>query len=200
MQNCQFCGCQIKDSDGAVIPGMAMATALNNGYKPTMCPNWETMRHLECISVELDKSDVLAIHFKTENEKIEHWESRLRFHNVSWRICNICFSTLGHYLPAQPIQSIYPQAAPNQDMLESFRYIVPLNCPVIAIIAGYSAFFAVLLFPAPIALILGIFAMWHIKKNKEKKLEGKGRAIFAVVMGTIFTVILIFFLVGSVVG
>ena len=43
-----------------------------------------------------------------------------------------------------------------------------------------------LCFPAPFALLLGILALQHLKKNP--KLDGKGRAIFAIVMGALFTI------------
>jgi hypothetical protein len=54
--------------------------------------------------------------------------------------------------------------------------------------AMYVGLFAVLLLPAPIALILGIIALRDCKK---RSLEGKGRAIFAIVMGAIFSLILL---------
>ena len=75
--------------------------------------------------------------------------------------------------------------------------LLPVNTSVIAILAGYMGLFSVLCLPAPISLILGIVALRQLKKKP--RLRGKGRAIFAIVMGTIFTLIpLVFLIMGSV--
>ena len=47
---------------------------------------------------------------------------------------------------------------------------------------------------APFALITGILAVLDIKKNPEK--HGMGRAIFGIVMGTLFSIILVFALLN----
>ena len=52
---------------------------------------------------------------------------------------------------------------------------------------------SVLCLPAPLALILGFLALNQLKKNP--KMHGKGRAIFAIVMGAIFTLVPLAFLV-----
>ena len=59
-----------------------------------------------------------------------------------------------------------------------------------AIAAGYVGLFAVLCFPAPIALILGIIALRTCNK---RSLKGSGRAIFAIVMGGLFLLALAWF-------
>jgi hypothetical protein len=53
----------------------------------------------------------------------------------------------------------------------------------------------VLLFPAPIALILGIVAIVDISKHPRR--HGLGRAIFAVVMGAVCSVLLVIMLVHN---
>ena len=53
-----------------------------------------------------------------------------------------------------------------------------------AIAAGYVALFSVLCFPAPIALVLGVVALQDCNKHS---LKGTGRAIFAIVMGSLFS-------------
>jgi hypothetical protein len=78
----------------------------------------------------------------------------------------------------------------------ALKFVVPLNTSALAIIAGYFGLVSVLCLPAPFALLLGILALQHLKKNP--KLDGKGRAIFAIVMGAIFTVPLIIWLVALV--
>jgi hypothetical protein len=69
----------------------------------------------------------------------------------------------------------------------ALRFVVPVNTSALAIAAGYLGLVSVLCFPAPVALFLGILALVKLKKNP--KLHGHGRAIFAVVMGSIFTLL-----------
>ena len=76
----------------------------------------------------------------------------------------------------------------------ALKFVVPLNTSALAIVAGYLGLLSVLCFPAPFALLLGVLALQHLKKNP--KLDGKGRAIFAIVMGAIFTVPLVIGLIG----
>ena len=75
---------------------------------------------------------------------------------------------------------------------DGLQFVVPINTSGLAIAAGYMGLISVLCFPAPIALILGILALRHLKKNP--KLHGHARAIFAIVMGVIFTVLPIAFI------
>jgi hypothetical protein len=63
-----------------------------------------------------------------------------------------------------------------------------------AIVAGYIGLFAVLVYPAPIALILGIFAF---RDCNNRSLEGKGLAIFAIVMGAVFSLFILFSVFGG---
>ena len=70
---------------------------------------------------------------------------------------------------------------------EGLQYVIPINTSGLAIAAGYVGLISVLCLPAPLALLLGILALRHLKKNP--KLHGKGRAIFAIVMGALFTVV-----------
>ncbi len=59
-----------------------------------------------------------------------------------------------------------------------------------AIAAGYLGLVSVLVFPAPLALIAAIFAIIDIRKDPDK--HGMGRAIFGLIMGIIFSVVLAF--------
>lgn len=68
--------------------------------------------------------------------------------------------------------------------------VIPVNTSVLAIIAGYLGLISVLLVPAPFALLLGILALVQLGKNPD--LRGRGRAWFAVVMGTICSIPLLF--------
>ena len=70
---------------------------------------------------------------------------------------------------------------------EGLQYVIPINTSGLAIAAGYVGLISVLCLPAPFALLLGFLALRHLKKNP--KMHGKGRAIFAIVMGGLFTVV-----------
>lgn len=80
---------------------------------------------------------------------------------------------------------------------EGLQYVIPINTSGLAIAAGYVGLISVLCFPAPIALLLGILALVQLKKKP--KLHGKGRAIFAIMMGSFFTLFMIVFGVYAVV-
>ena len=69
------------------------------------------------------------------------------------------------------------------------QYVLPVNTSGLAIAAGYVGLISVLCFPAPIALVLGILALRHLKKNP--RLHGHGRTIFAIVIGALFTIPLV---------
>jgi hypothetical protein len=80
------------------------------------------------------------------------------------------------------------RAANKPDRL--MRMVLPVGRSGLAVAAGYLGLFSVLLVPAPLALLFGILAVMDIKKHKDKL--GMGRAIFAIVMGAVFTLVLIF--------
>ncbi|MDR3232741.1 MAG: DUF4190 domain-containing protein [Planctomycetaceae bacterium] len=80
---------------------------------------------------------------------------------------------------------------PDPEGFEKDNYFVPSSASSgWAIAAGYAGPLAICPFFAPIALILGIIAIRHVKKHQ---LAGRGRAIFGIVMGGIFTLILLTF-------
>ena len=82
---------------------------------------------------------------------------------------------------------------------EGHQYVIPINTSGLAIAAGYVGLISVLCFPAPFALLLGILALVQLRKNP--KLHGKGRAIFAIVMGGLFTILpVILLLLGALSG
>jgi hypothetical protein len=74
------------------------------------------------------------------------------------------------------------------------RLLLPVGRSGWAIAAGYLALFSVLLIPAPLALIAGILAIREIKRNPKK--HGMGRAVFAIFMGLLGTIIIALFLVA----
>jgi len=69
------------------------------------------------------------------------------------------------------------------------RMVLPVGRSGLAIAAGYLGLFAVLFFPAPFALAVGLLAIRDIRRHPEK--HGMGRAIFGALMGGLFTVLLV---------
>lgn len=68
---------------------------------------------------------------------------------------------------------------------DPMRFVAPVHASGLAVAAGYLGLFSVLFIFAPIALILSILALNDLKKNPHK--TGKGRAIFGLIMGGIFS-------------
>jgi hypothetical protein len=78
------------------------------------------------------------------------------------------------------------------------RMLLPVGRSPWAIAAGYAGLFAVLVLPAPIALLLSIVAILDMRKHPER--HGMGRAIFGLIMGGLFTVLLLVFIVALIAG
>ena len=83
----------------------------------------------------------------------------------------------------EPVQT---QSVENDPAM---RVLIPVGRSGFAIVAGYLGLVSVLGFPAPFALLFGILALRDIKQHPEK--GGKGRAIFAIVMGAVFSILLV---------
>jgi hypothetical protein len=91
-----------------------------------------------------------------------------------------------------PYQSPQHQQMPQGPRLgddPALRMLLPVGRSFWAIAAGYAGLFAVLCLPAPLALLLGIIAVIDIRRNPHK--HGMGRAIFGIVMGGIFSLLLV---------
>ncbi len=95
--------------------------------------------------------------------------------------------------PPLPPPSLRPPPAPEDN--RALRLLLPVGRSMLAIVAGYAGLFAVILPIAPVALGLGIAAMYHLKRHPEQR--GRGRAVFAIVMGSLFTVLLIVVVVAA---
>jgi len=89
-------------------------------------------------------------------------------------------------------------ASPSISEDPAMRMLLPVGRSMFAILAGYFGLFSVIFFPAPFAVVFGILGLRDIKKNP--KLGGKGRAIFGLVMGGIFTLLLLMFIVIGILG
>ncbi len=96
----------------------------------------------------------------------------------------------------QPIP-VRTRPVPIEDN-ESMRMLIPIDRSGLAIAAGYLGLVSIIYFFAPFALILGILAIRDIKRHPEK--HGMGRAVFGVVMGAIFTVVLLIFIIVLIVA
>jgi hypothetical protein len=79
-----------------------------------------------------------------------------------------------------------PTPLPSLGENAGIRMLLPVGRSFWAIAAGYAGLFAVLFFPAPIALILGIIAVGDIKRHPDR--HGMGRAVFGIVMGVVCTI------------
>ena len=66
---------------------------------------------------------------------------------------------------------------------QELGWLVPINVSPLAMVSGYLGLFAVLLVPAPFALLTGILALRDLKNNPKR--SGKGRAIFGIIMGSL---------------
>ena len=96
--------------------------------------------------------------------------------------------------PPPPLPNPQPALGDNAGV----RMLLPVGRSGWAIAAGYVGLVSVLVLPAPVAIILSIVAIMDIRKSKasEHPKHGMGRAIFGLVMGSIFTVILLALLVS----
>jgi hypothetical protein len=85
-------------------------------------------------------------------------------------------------------------APPSIGQDAGMRWLLPVGRSPWAIVAGYFGLFAVLFIPAPLALIFGLIAFGDIRRHPER--HGMGRAVFGIVMGLIFSVFLVLFLIA----
>lgn len=80
-----------------------------------------------------------------------------------------------HVAPAQP------PAGCGSSPSDPVHWLVPTGRTWQSVTAGYVALFAVVLwFLGPVALWLGI---WGLRASASKGLHGRGRAVFAIVVG-----------------
>lgn len=91
--------------------------------------------------------------------------------------------------PAPPLQpGSIPGYAPTAADDRGLAWILPVHRSGLAIAAGYVALFGIFIFVlAPVALVLGIFALRDLKRNPGRL--GHGRAWFAIIAGGIMTVL-----------
>lgn len=101
---------------------------------------------------------------------------------------------------APPVATTPPEPvaqAPVSPQDDPLKHILPIGRSALAVTAGYVGLFAVLVIPAPIALLLGILALRDISKHPEKL--GKGRAWLATILGGLFSLLLGYIIIAAVV-
>ena len=99
---------------------------------------------------------------------------------------------------ARPQMFMPPPVRPDIGQDAGMRMLLPVGRSGWAIAAGYLGLFALLIMPAPIALIISIIAIIDIRRHPEK--HGMGRAIFGLVMGILGTLMLGFMVVAILTG
>ncbi len=90
----------------------------------------------------------------------------------------------------------FPPPAPRQHSVEEdagMRMLLPVGRSSWAIVSGYLGLISALCVPAPFAILTGILAIRDMRRDP--KLHGMGRAVFGIVMGSIFTIALFIWLV-----
>lgn len=97
-----------------------------------------------------------------------------------------------------PAKGSVPTASPRLGDDPAMRILLPVGRSGLAIAAGYAGLFALLVVPAPVALILGILAYRDLKQNPEKR--GMGRTVFGLVLGGLGTLLLIWILAAAWLG
>jgi hypothetical protein len=85
--------------------------------------------------------------------------------------------------------------APSSGPDPSLKLQLPIGRSGWAIAAGYLGLLSVLLVFAPFALVTGILGLQAIRARPE--LWGRGRAWFGVVMGSVFSILLVVVLVAA---
>jgi hypothetical protein len=94
--------------------------------------------------------------------------------------CAGCGAVVTVVPPGSPMQPIEDNAA--------IRMLIPVGRSGWAIAAGYAGLCSVIPFVAPLAILFAVLAIRDIKKHPKK--HGMGRAIFGLVIGILFTLIL----------
>ena len=74
------------------------------------------------------------------------------------------------------------------------HWLVPTGRSWQSIAAGYLGLFSILLFPAPFAVALGV---WALRVSQRDGSHGRGRAVFGIVTGGLGTLGLLAIVVGA---
>ena len=107
-------------------------------------------------------------------------------------LCRWCKSRLDGPPPGTP----QPLAPVPPDL--GMRLVLPVGRSGWAIAAGYLGLFALLLLPAPIALVVSLVAARDLKKHPE--LHGWGRTIFGLITGFLGSIVLLLMVIALAAG
>lgn len=181
MDKCEFCMTEIPESAGAYVPSGPMRIAVESGYDPRISPTWPRMKQLPRLQEKQEKP-------LSEQEVSVRWRELLLSGGNPWRLCENCFIPLRPYLPNG-------NEAPVASEKGAVDWLVPLHASFLAVMAGYLGLFSLLMpilapLLAPFAVIMGIIALYDVRKHPEK--TGFGRAVFAIVIGVIMSLLAIF--------
>src|SRR6476660_3141863 len=88
--------------------------------------------------------------------------------------------------PQGPYPGYYGPPPTRIEDEPGMRWILPVGTSLWAIAAGYLGLGSIICFPAPLAIICSLIAIWHLRRNP--RLSGWGRAIFGLAMGSVVTV------------
>ncbi len=123
--------------------------------------------------------------------------------DLAWREGMAAWQPLGSLFPATPLPPPLPPNLgaswpPNLGDNARMRMILPVGRSGWAIAAGYLGLFALIVLPAPLALIVSIIAIWDIRRSRgtARPKHGMGRAIFGLITGLLGTVVLVALLVS----
>lgn len=97
-----------------------------------------------------------------------------------------------YYAQSVPQQIAEPAVHPEVDA--GLKYVIPVGRTGLSLAAGYLGLFAILVIPAPLALVLGLLALRELKAKPNKL--GRGRAWFGTIMGGLGTLLLLFLIVN----
>ena len=105
-------------------------------------------------------------------------------------------------LPPPLPSPVPPIAATEMGDNAAMRILLPVGRSGWAIVAGYLGLFAMLVVPAPLALIVSIVAIRDIRRSRSlpHPKHGMGRAIFGLITGVLGTLLLLGVLIGSLLG
>ena len=142
----------------------------------------------------------MKIHCPHCDQKIEVQPS----HSGQSAHCPACEGPFQVPLMQQPPPTPYqtPAAPPQQPQGKlgddaGMRLLLPVGRSGWAIAAGYLGLFSFIIFPAPLALIVSIIAIWDIQKSNGAMTQkhGMGRALFGLIAGLVGTFFFVMFLV-----
>ncbi len=80
----------------------------------------------------------------------------------------------------------------------AMRMLLPVGRSGWAIAAGYLGLFSMVFIPAPFAVIVSVVAIREIRK--QPSLGGMGRAIFGLVMGSLFSLLFVLMIAALILG